>query len=86
VRSLPPSLTRRTRKDIEMRGKAHRHVALVNDEGADTAGPAHVHAHASAEPAAANGFSLLRLSVPARLLIVAVASALLWAAVLWALV
>ena len=34
---------------------------------------------------AASGFSLLRLSVPARLAIVAVASALLWGAVLWAL-
>ena len=34
---------------------------------------------------AASGVSLLRLSVPARLVIVAVASALLWGAVLWAL-
>ena len=32
-----------------------------------------------------SGSSLLRLSVPARLLMVAVAAALLWAAVLWAL-
>ena len=31
------------------------------------------------------GFSLLRLSVPARLVMAAVASALLWGAVLWAL-
>ena len=69
-----------------MRGKAHRHVALVNDEGGGSAGSPHVHAHATAQPVPANGFSLLRLSVPARLLIVAVASALLWAAVLWALV
>jgi hypothetical protein len=66
-----------------MRGKAHRHVALVNDEGVGSAGTPHVHVHATAH-ASANGFSLLRLSVPARLLIVAVASALLWAAVLWA--
>jgi hypothetical protein len=31
------------------------------------------------------GFSLLRLSVPARLMIVALAAALLWLAVVWAL-
>jgi hypothetical protein len=31
------------------------------------------------------GISLLRLSVPARLLLVAIASALLWGAVFWAL-
>jgi hypothetical protein len=34
----------------------------------------------------ATGFSLLRLSVPARLAIVSVAAAALWGAVLWALV
>ena len=34
---------------------------------------------------AVNGFSLLRLSVPARLAMVAIAAALLWGAVLWAL-
>jgi hypothetical protein len=34
---------------------------------------------------AARGVSLLRLSVPARLVMVAVASALLWGAVMWAL-
>ena len=34
---------------------------------------------------AASGVSLLRLSVPARLVMVAVASALLWGAVMWAL-
>jgi len=33
----------------------------------------------------ANGISLLRLSVPGRVLIVAIASALLWGAVFWAL-
>jgi hypothetical protein len=47
-----------------------------------------VHRHSVlvvAEGALPNGVSLLRLSVPARLLIAAVASALLWAAVLWAL-
>jgi hypothetical protein len=34
---------------------------------------------------AVSRFSLLRLSVPARLLLVSVAAALLWTAVLWAL-
>ena len=63
-----------------MRGKAHRHVTLVSDEAAGTP---YVHA---APQSSVSGLSLLRLSVPARLLIVAVASALLWAAVLWALV
>ena len=65
-----------------MRGKAHRHVALVATEG-EAAAP-HVHAVA-ASSAPASGISLLRLSVPARLLLVAVASALLWGAVFWAL-
>ena len=65
-----------------MRGKAHRHVALVATEG-EAAPP---HAHAVAAPRApASGISLLRLSVPARLLIVAIAAALLWGAVFWAL-
>jgi hypothetical protein len=61
-----------------MRGKAHRHVALVAAE------ESHTHAVAAPRPLA-NGISLLRLSVPARLLIVATASALLWGAVFWAL-
>ena len=66
-----------------MRGKAHRHVALVATEG--EAAP-HAHAHAVATPRPlANGISLLRLSVPGRLLIVAIAAALLWGAVFWAL-
>lgn len=60
------------------RGKFHRHVALVATER-DAA------AVLPAPTLAASGFSLLRLSVPARLLIVAVASAALWGAVLWAL-
>lgn len=65
-----------------MRGKAHRHVALVATEGGEAA----PHTHAVAEPSpAAHGISLLRLSVPSRLLIVAIASALLWGAVIWAL-
>jgi hypothetical protein len=67
-----------------MRGKVHRHVALVATEGDETMPVPHAHA---AQPiASANRISLLRLSVPARLLIVAIASVLLWGAVLWALV
>jgi hypothetical protein len=74
-------------KDIEMRseqhGGLHLHVALVATEGDAT--PV-VHARSAAAPRSlAHGVSLLRLSVPVRLLIVAVASALLWGAVLWAL-
>jgi hypothetical protein len=65
-----------------MRGKAHRHVALVAAE--DEAEASHTHAVAAPRPPA-NGISLLRLSVPTRLLIVAIASALLWGAVFWAL-
>jgi hypothetical protein len=69
-----------------MRGKAHRHVALVATEGEAAAPHAHAHAHAVATPRPlANGISLLRLSVPGRLLIVAIAAALLWGAVFWAL-
>ena len=65
-----------------MRGKVHRHVALVAAEG-EAAPP---HAHTTAAPRSpASGISLLRLSVPARLLLVAIASALLWGAVFWAL-
>jgi hypothetical protein len=56
----------------------HRHVTLVGTDAAAAA------ALPRETPEAAS-FSLLRLSVPGRLLIVAVASALLWAAVLWAL-
>ncbi len=41
--------------------------------------------HAASYAHAAPGLSLLRLSVPARLAIVAVVAAFLWAAVLWAL-
>jgi hypothetical protein len=58
-------------EDIEMQLErgGHRHVARVAAE--------HV-----PEPSA---FSLLRLSVPARLVIVSIAAALLWGTVLWAL-
>ena len=59
------------------RGKVHRHVALVAEGDASVEVPART--------PAASGFSLLRLSVPGRLAIVAIASALLWGAVLWAL-
>jgi len=57
-------------------------VALVAAE--DEAAAPHAHAAAAPRPLT-NGISLLRLSVPGRLLIVAVASALLWGAVFWAL-
>ncbi|MGZ8416623.1 MAG: hypothetical protein ACXWVQ_06500 [Methyloceanibacter sp.] len=67
-----------------MRGKVHRHVELAATEGDETMPVPHAHAVASIERA--NRISLLRLSVPARLLIVAIASVLLWGAVLWALV
>jgi len=63
-----------------MRGKAHRHVALVATEGEAPHAPA-----VAAPRPRANGISLLRLSVPGRVLIVAIASALLWGAVFWAL-
>jgi hypothetical protein len=47
---------------------------------------AELHRHGvGASESALSGFSLLRLSVPARLLIVALATAMLWSAVLWAL-
>ena len=62
----------------EQQGGLHLHVALVATERDAT--PA-----VPALTPAASGFSLLRLSVPARLFIVAFASALLWGAVLWAL-
>ena len=58
-------------------------MALVSDEAGDMAAKRHVHVVPQAH---AGGISLLRLSVPARLAIVALASALLWGAVLWALV
>jgi hypothetical protein len=64
------------------RGQDHLHVALIATEGEAT--PV-LHEHHAAPRSLAHGVSLLRLSVPARLLIVAVASALLWGAVLWAL-
>jgi hypothetical protein len=61
----------------------HRHVALV------ASSPAEVHefdrVESEGDPRETAGFSLLRLSVPARLLMVAVAAALLWGAVFWAL-
>ena len=59
----------------ERRG-GHRHVALVAYDAAPSV---------QAPRPATRGVSLLRLSVPARLVMVAVASALLWGAVLWAL-
>jgi hypothetical protein len=61
----------------------HRHVALV------ATAPAEVHefdrADAGLGIATASRFSLLRLSLLARLVMVAVAAVLLWSAVFWAL-
>jgi hypothetical protein len=59
-------------------GEVHRHMALA--AGEDGVAPAMIEA-----AGASFGFSLLRLSVPARLTIVALAAALLWLTVLWAL-
>lgn len=60
----------------------HRHVTLV------TAAPAEGHgfdrANARLGVATVSRFSLLRLSLLARVLLVAVAAALLWSAVFWA--
>ncbi|HLO22086.1 MAG TPA: hypothetical protein VK193_01510 [Methyloceanibacter sp.] len=56
----------------------HSHVALV-------ATGTEVAAAAVAAPAHGAGWSLLRMSVPARLVMVAAATALLWLAVAWAL-
>jgi hypothetical protein len=64
----------------ERRGELHRHVTLVSD--AHDAPP---HGAAAMVRPAGAGVSLLRLSVPARLVIVAAAAALLWLSVLWAL-
>ena len=62
----------------ERRGGLHRHVTLVTERiDATLSVPT-----SSPSP---RGFSLLRLSVPARLAIVAIASTVLWGAVLWAL-
>jgi hypothetical protein len=64
----------------ERRGELHPHVTLVS-----VAHDAPPLAAAAAVRSAGAGASLLRLSVPARLLIVAAAAVLLWIAVLWAL-
>jgi hypothetical protein len=61
----------------------HRHVALI------TTAPAEVHEFDRADDglgiATASRFSLLRLSLLARLVMVPVAAVLLWSAVFWAL-
>ncbi len=64
----------------DRRGKPHRHVALVAT-GVRSSSEAVAHR----ETPGASRFSLLRLSLAARLLIVAAASVPLWAAVFWAL-
>jgi hypothetical protein len=65
-----------------MQGKGHRHANLV---AARDPTPPHAHAYPEMAKWRGNGFSLLLLSTPARLLIVAAASVLLWGAVIWAL-
>ncbi|HEU4476569.1 MAG TPA: hypothetical protein VFR71_07750 [Methyloceanibacter sp.] len=64
-------------------GKAHRHAVLVAE--ARTEAVQLARRHAGFDHGVIPGFSLLRLSVPARLAIVAAAAAVLWLAVLWAL-
>lgn len=64
-------------------GELHRHVALVEAASDVPAVPASVATAAADRPR--SDWSLLRLSVPARLSMVALAAALLWIAVLWAL-
>jgi hypothetical protein len=54
---------------MQLERGGHSHVARVADE----------------HDAAPSAVSLLRLSVPARLVMVAIAAALLWGAVLWTL-
>ena len=65
------------------REERHRHVALVA-AGSDVA-PIIPGRTETARLQPASGLSLLRASVPARLLMVAAAAALLWGAVFWAL-
>ena len=72
----------------ERRGEVHRHGAHVATERdaamtAPTRSSSEAVAHQETSPA--GGFSLLRLSLAARLLIVAALSALLWGGVFWAL-
>ena len=67
----------------ERRGELQRHVALISTASDVPAMPADMPATRS--DVSGSGLSLLRLSVPARLAMVAVAAALLWIAVLWAL-
>ena len=61
----------------DRRGEPHLRVALVATDHAATS----MHRPSNAVA----GFSLLRLSLMERLVIVAAASALLWGAVFWAL-
>jgi hypothetical protein len=66
----------------ERREERHRHVALVAT--APDVAPL-IPERTETARLQAGGVSLLRLSVPARLLMVAAAAALLWGAVFWAL-
>jgi hypothetical protein len=82
---MPGGLTPGEQEDIEMRSerRAERHRPHVVGDAAHPRAVAGAHAGLHAEPE--SRFSLLRLSVPARLTLVAVAAAVLWGAVLWAL-
>jgi hypothetical protein len=72
---------------MEMQGLKRReaHAAFVAPDGATAAERRGAHAVAHGHASAVPGWSLLRLSVGARLAMVAIVAALLWAAVLWAL-
>jgi hypothetical protein len=71
----------------ERREERHRHVALVAaaSDVAPIIPDRTENAKLQATGLPASGLSLLRASVPARLVMVAAAAALLWGAVLWAL-
>jgi hypothetical protein len=67
----------------ERREERHRHVALVAATSPRVSEFDRVDVEFN--PPQITGFSLLRLSLPARLLMVGAAAALLWGAVFWAL-
>ena len=71
----------------ERREERHRHVALVapSPDGATIIPDKTATARRQGTGFPVSGLSLLRASVPARLLMVAAAAALLWGAVFWAL-
>ncbi|MBK5198853.1 MAG: hypothetical protein JJE37_11325 [Methyloceanibacter sp.] len=65
------------------REERHRHVALVATAPVTVVEGERI--DAEFDPQATSGISLLRLSVPARLCLVAAAAVILWGAVAWAL-